>query len=412
MFETRVVVKSSLPGNMSMHDDEKFDLPVIRKSSASYKWDSFPVDDLIPMWVADMDFRTAPAITDALMKRVQHGVFGYTKVPDTYFQAVRHWFKQQHQFEVPREHILFTTGVVPALSAVIKALSVPGDKVIVQTPVYNCFFSSIANNGCELVDNSLLYCDGRYQFDFDDLELKAADPKTKLLILCNPHNPVGRSWSVEELQRLGEICFRHRVMVISDEIHCDLVYEPKAHTVFASLGDAFLENSVTLSSPSKAFNVAGLHVANIFCSNIALRNKIDKALNINEVCEITPFAVDGLIAAYTESTDWLCSLKNYLCDNYYYLCEYIHKYFPEIKILPLEATYLVWMDCTAFNISTNQLSEELKTEKHLWITAGNVYGETGQNFLRWNIACPRSQLYEALERFRFYLTEKYSIGEC
>lgn len=284
-----------------MRDPEIFDLPVSRRATASYKWDSSPADDVIPMWVADMDFRTAPAIIRALIQRVQQGVFGYTKVPDAYFDAIIHWFEQQHQFAVVREHILFTTGVVPALSAVVKALTVPGDSVIVQTPVYNCFFSSVRNNQCELVDNPLLYRDGTYQFDFDDLEQKAANPNTKLLILCNPHNPVGRSWSAEELRRLGEICFRHQITVISDEIHCDLVYAPKRHVVFAGLGNEFLANSVTLSSPSKAFNLAGLHVANIFCSNPEFRKRIDKALNVNEVCEITPFAVDGLIAAYTES---------------------------------------------------------------------------------------------------------------
>lgn len=388
-----------------MRDPEIFDLPVSRRATASYKWDSSPADDVIPMWVADMDFRTAPAIIRALIQRVQQGVFGYTKVPDAYFDAIIHWFEQQHQFAVVREHILFTTGVVPALSAVVKALTVPGDSVIVQTPVYNCFFSSVRNNQCELVDNPLLYRDGTYQFDFDDLEQKAANPNTKLLILCNPHNPVGRSWSAEELRRLGEICFRHQITVISDEIHCDLVYAPKRHVVFAGLGNEFLANSVTLSSPSKAFNLAGLHVANIFCSNPEFRKRIDKALNVNEVCEITPFAVDGLIAAYTESAGWLEALKNYLRSNYDYFCEYIHHCFPEIKILPLEATYLVWMDCSALNISAQQLADELKEKQHLWITAGSVYGVTGQNFLRWNIACPRHQLQEALDRFRVYLKD-------
>lgn len=392
---------------IEMTESAIFDFPVTRRATGSYKWDSSPADDIIPMWVADMDFRTAPAIIQALMQRVHHGVFGYTKVPETYFDAVIGWFNHQHRFVVEREHILFTTGVVPALSAVIKALTNPGDRIIIQSPVYNCFFSSVRNNDCELVDNPLLYRDGTYRFDLRDLEKKVADPKTKLLILCNPHNPVGRCWTQEELLKLGEICFRHHITVISDEIHCDLVYEPHGHVVFASLGAEFLANSVTLSSPSKAFNLAGLHVANIFCSNAAYRKQIDKALNINEVCEITPFAVDGLIAAYTESSEWLFSLKKYICANYEYLLEYVNHYFAEIKILPLEATYLVWMDCSALNISVRNLAEQLKTTQHLWVNAGNVYGSTGENFLRWNIACSRSQLQEALARFRIYLNSKY-----
>lgn len=396
-----VVVKSLLMG-VQMADSGMFDMPVNRKATASYKWDSSSHADIVPMWVADMDFRTAPAVTQALMKRVQHGIFGYTKVPDAYYDAVIRWFDEQHRFLIERREILFTTGVVPALSAVIKALTKPGDQVIVQTPVYNCFFSSVRNNQCELVHNPLKYQDGVYQIDFDDLERKAADPNTKLLLLCNPHNPVGRSWSAEELRRLGQICFRHQVTVLSDEIHCDLVFYPQQHIAFATLGDEYRIKSVTFSSPSKAFNLAGLHVANIICADESFRKKIDKALNINEVCEITPFAVDGLIAAYSEGDVWLAELKKYIYSNYIFLCEFIRRHFPKIHILPLEATYLVWMDCSALPVSSKDLAAGLRDEQHLWVTDGTVYGDAGTGFLRWNIACPQSQLQLALERFQMY----------
>lgn len=388
-----------------MADINIFDLPVNRKSTASYKWDSSSHTDLVPMWVADMDFRTAPAVTAALIQRAQHGVFGYTKVPDAYFEAVTSWFREHHQFRIDRREILFTTGVVPAISAVIKALTKPGDRVIVQTPVYNCFFSSVRNNQCELIENPLRYQNGTYQMDFDDLEQKAADPGVKLLLLCNPHNPVGRSWTAEELRRLGQICFRHQVLVLSDEIHCDLVYQPHQHIAFATQGEEYRAKSVTFSSPSKAFNLAGLHVANIICADESFRKKIDKALNINEVCEITPFAVDGLIAAYTEGFSWLAELKPYIYSNYRFLCEFIRQHLPQLHILPLEATYLVWMDCSALNRSAKKLAADLLEHQHLWVTDGTVYGDAGEGFLRWNIACPRIQLQRALERFRIYLAE-------
>jgi cystathionine beta-lyase len=390
---------------IKMTESNIFDLAVNRKSTASYKWDSSTHTDLIPMWVADMDFRTAPVVIEALMKRVQHGAFGYTKVPDAYFDAVIRWFGERHQFFIAREHILFTMGVVPALSAVIKALTKPGDSVIVQTPVYNCFFSSVRNNQCVLVENPLQYRNGAYQIDFDDLEQKASDPHVKLLLLCNPHNPVGRSWSRDELRKLGQICFKYQVIVLSDEIHCDLVYEPHKHIAFATLGDEYQVNSVTFSSPSKAFNLAGLHVANIICANDALRDKIDRALNVNEVCEITPFAVDGLIAAYCSGEPWLGELKKYIYLNYVFLQTYMRQHFPEIYILPLEATYLVWMDCSAMLISSKILEIALLEQQHLWVTDGEVYGASGAGFLRWNIACPRSQLIHALERFKAYFHE-------
>lgn len=377
-----------------------FDEITQRRGSNSYKWDSATDDDVLPMWVADMDFRTAPAIINALSKRVQHGIFGYTKVPQAYFDATISWFGRRHHFNIQKEWILFTSGVVPALSAVIKALSVPGDKVLVQTPVYNCFFSSIRNDECEMVANKLLYKDNIYNIDFDDLEQKAADPKVTLMLLCNPHNPVGRVWTKEELTKIGEICLRNNVIVVSDEIHCDLVYDGHTHIPFASINNEFLQNSVTCIAPSKTFNLAGIQVANIVAADEEIKKKIDKALNVNEVCEINCFAVEALIAAYNEGDDWLDELKVYLYDNYKLLSEFFEKYLPHLPVLPLEATYLVWVDCSALGITSKEIVDKLLLDEKLWLNEGTMYGKAGEGFVRINIATQRDRLIRGLKKFR------------
>lgn len=377
-----------------------FDEIIPRRGSNSYKWDTAAEEDILPMWVADMDFRTAPAIIDALAKRVQHGIFGYTKVPQSYYEAVWGWFGRRHNFHIEKDWILFTSGVVPALSAVIKALTEPGDKVIVQTPVYNCFFSSIRNNQCEMVANELVYKDGKYSIDFDDLERKAADPKAKLMLLCSPHNPVGRVWTREELQQIGEICLRNQVVIVSDEIHCDLVYPGHTHIPFATAGEGFLQNSVTCTAPSKTFNLAGIQVANIIAADEEMRRKIDKALNINEVCEINVFAVEALTAAYTEGEEWLEELKAYLYGNYLALAAFYREYLPQLPVLPLEATYLVWVDCSALKRTSKEITETLLREEKLWVNEGTMYGEAGEGFIRINIATPRSNLMKGLGRIK------------
>lgn len=377
-----------------------FDTVIPRRGTNSYKWDSDADPDILPMWVADMDFRTAPPITEALEKRARHGIFGYTKVPDAYYDAIKGWFGRRHGFRIEREWILFTTGVVPALSAVIKALTDPGDKVIVQAPVYNCFFSSIRNNGCAAVSNDLLYRDGRYTIDFDGLETLAADPAAKLLLLCSPHNPVGRVWKRGELERIGRICFRRHVTVISDEIHCDLVYPGHTHIPFASLGEEFRQNSVTCTAPSKTFNLAGIQVANIIAPDSAIRQKIDRALNVNEVCEINCFAADALIAAYNEGEDWLEQLKGYLWQNYTYLIRFFAANFPQFPVLPLEATYLALVDCNALGMDSSQIARRLLENGKLRVNEGVLYGPGGEGFIRFNIACPRELLADGLDRFK------------
>lgn len=376
-----------------------FDKQISRRGTNSYKWDSAKSEDVLPMWVADMDFHTAPSIVEALQRRVAHGIFGYTRVPDSYYEAVTGWFARRHGFQIDREWIIYTSGVVPAISAIIKALTRPGDKVLVQTPVYNCFFSSIRNNGCEMVSSPLLHADNTFTIDYDDLERKAADSKVKVMLLCNPHNPAGRVWKREELVRIGEICIRYGVTVVADEIHCELVFPGHTYTPFASISDNFLQHCVTCISPSKAFNIAGLQIANIVCSDDKLRLKIDRAINDNEVCDVNPFGIIATEAAYNEGEEWLMQLVAYLHGNYLYMQEFCREYLPGFPIATLEGTYLVWMDCSVLGIPSEELEKKLVDEVGLWLNAGTMYGLEGEGFMRWNIACPHAVLREGLKRF-------------
>lgn len=386
-----------------------FETVVDRRNTRSVKWDQAKTEDEIPLWVADMDFPTVPAVTRALIKRATHGLFGYTEVPDAFYEATIGWFARRHGITYRKEWLIYTTGVVPALSAIIQALTEPGDGVIVQEPVYNCFFSSIRNNRCKVLSNDLIYRDGTCTIDFDDLEKKARRPEAKLMLLCNPHNPTGRVWKKEELQQIGEICFRNNVLVVSDEIHCDLVYEPHRHTPFPSLGQEFLEKSVTCVAPGKTFNLAGLHVANMIAFDPEIRNRIDRSINVNEVCELNPFAVEGLIAAYTEGDGWLDELKKVLYTNYLTVKEFFQTHLPWIALLPLEGTYLVWIDCSRLNLSSEEIGERLLREGRIRVNHGALYGKAGEGFIRINVACPRSTLNEALPRIRNVL-EKIPVS--
>ena len=385
-----------------MTDDKykAFEVLNNRRGTGSYKWDSASDSDILPMWVADMDFKTAPAVTEALTRRVSQGIFGYTKVGDDYYDACIGWFSSRHGWEISREWMVYTSGVVPALSAVIKALTTPGDKVMVQTPVYNCFFSSIRNNGCGIVESPLVYEDLSYHIDFSDLERKAADPAVKIMLLCNPHNPAGRVWTRDELRRIGEICRLHNVVVVSDEIHCELVYKPNEYTPFASVSEEFADNSVTCVSPSKAFNIAGLQIANIIVKNPEWRALIDKAININEVCDVNPFGVVATVAAYNEGGEWLDSLRSYLYDNYLVVRSFFERHLPHLGVTRLEGTYLVWVDCRSLGIRSEELERRLYENGRVWVNSGGIYGEAGEGFIRINIACPRERLLEGLERLR------------
>ena len=380
-----------------------FDRQVSRHGTCSYKWDSTTDREVLPMWVADMDFRTAPAIVETLLRRVEHGIYGYTRVPGAYYEAVTGWFARRHGWTFNRDWIVYTSGVVPALSAVIKAMTESGDKVLVQTPVYNCFFSSIRNNGCRMVSSPLVYSGNTYSIDFDDLECKASDPEVKLMLLCNPHNPAGRVWTRDEITRIGEICIRHGVTVVADEIHCELVYPGHTYIPFASISEEFQKRSVTCISPSKAFNMAGLQIANIVCEDPIVRAKIDRAINDNEVCDVNPFGVLATIAAYNESEEWLEQLLRYLYENYLFMADFCKTNLPDFPIAVLEGTYLVWMDCRAFSISSEEIERQLIDKAKLWLNAGTMYGKEGEGFMRWNIACPRSVLADGLSRFKEFV---------
>lgn len=379
-----------------------FDTMTARRGTGAEKWDAQD-ENVLPMWVADMDFKTAPAIIKALRRRAEHGIFGYTRVPDCYYDAVINWFARRHNWRIEREWIIYTSGVVPAVSAVIKALTVPGDKVLIQTPVYNCFFSSIRNNGCEIVSSPLVHTGNTYVIDFDDLECKTADPKVKVMLLCNPHNPVGRVWTKEELTRLGEISIRNGVKIVSDEIHCELVFPGCTYTPFVSLSEELFRQTVTCISPSKAFNIAGLQIANIVCADADIRARIDRAINDNEVCDVNPFGVIATQVAYDEGEEWLAQLLDYLQKNYRTMQDYCCRYLPTLPLTVLEGTYLVWMDCRALGISSEILERRLIDEAGLRLNAGTMYGAEGEGFMRWNIACPNSRLLDGLTRFRKFV---------
>lgn len=376
-----------------------FDLVPSRWNTNSYKYDSAPNQEIIPLWVADMDFPTAPVVQEAILKRAQHPIFGYVKVPESFYQSTMSWFARRHGWTIPRDAFIYTSGVVPAISAIIQGICKPGDKVLVQTPVYNCFFSSIRNSGCERVDSPLIYEDGTYHIDFEDFEQKASDPAVKVFLMCNPHNPAGRVWTCEELTRLGEICLKHQVFVISDEIHCELVMPGYKYTPFASLSQEFMQNSAVCISPSKSFNIAGLQIANIIIADAEIQKKVDKAININEVCDVNPFGVEALQAAYTpEGEEWLMQLNDYIAGNYEYICAFFQQELPQFPVTKLEGTYLAWIDVRSLNESSEQLEERLMEEQKVWINAGSMYGTEG--FIRINLACPRATLEEGLKRLK------------
>ena len=375
-----------------------FDEVLSRSGSDSIKWDEAPFGEVLPMWIADMDFKSAPAILNALQKRVDHGIFGYTEIPDAFYEAILSWWKRRYDFNFDKEWLIPVSGVIPALSAAIQSLSKKGDHVLVQSPVYNHFYSSIENNGRIAVDNNLLYHNGKYSIDFEDLAQKAADPKAKILIISNPHNPVGRVWTKEELQHVGNICLEHNVVIISDEIHADLVFEGHIHIPFASLGEKYSLNSVTLSSPTKSFNFAGLQVGYFFTQNEQFRKAIQSSFKLMGVELLNLFGITALIAAYEESEQWLDALKEYLQENYLFLTQFINSNLPQIKVTPLEATYLVWLDCTALGKTADELSHQLLEEQKLWINSGTMYGAAGEGFLRINIATPKVLLQTGLEK--------------
>ena len=373
-----------------------FDELIERRGTGCVKWDE-SLNDVIPLWVADMDFAVAPAILEAIRQRAKHPVFGYTFVQDDYYESVISWFNRRHGWTIQREWMLYTTGVVPAMSCVIKALTMPGEKVLILSPDYNCFFSSIRNNGCEVLENKLVRKNYSFEIDWNDFEIKCADEKTTVFLLCNPHNPTGRVWTRKELERMRDICHLHHVRIVSDEIHCELIM-PGYH--FCPMGIIDSE-TIILNSPSKSFNIAGLQIANIICQDAEIRRRIDRAININEVCDVNPFAPIAVKAAYNESEEWIDELNQYLCQNYQILNLFFSKELPQCKVCKLEGTYLVWIDVSALGIPVEQLCERLLNKGKVWVNPGTMYGtESGKGYIRINLACPRNRLIEGLKRIK------------
>ncbi len=402
-----------------------FDEMTVRRGTSCVKWDApspaGPIsENVIPMWVADMDFKAAPAIQEAVRKRAEQGIFGYTHVPDSYFESSINWWQRRRGWHTQKDWYIPIDGIVPGMSIVIEAVThyeVAGEKVvrkpndgkgpngelpkvIIQTPAYNCFFSAVRNQGCELVENPLIYdTEGdvpTWYLDFEDLEKKCADPMVKALLFCNPHNPCGRVWPKEDLLRVAEICRRNNVVVISDEIHCELEMPGYHFTPMASLSPEIQDNTIQMGSPSKSFNIAGLEISNIITSRKDWKMMIDKVINIYEHCDLNPFGIVALQAAYDEGENWLKELNQYLWDNYLELVNLFEDEIPDVLVSKLEGTYLAWIDVRSVGVPTQEIENSLIEHEHVWINSGVMYGKEG--FMRINIACPRTRLLAGIER--------------
>ncbi|MDR4889503.1 MalY/PatB family protein [Fredinandcohnia sp. QZ13] len=379
-----------------------FNESINRLQTNSVKWDEvenlFGDKEILPMWVADMDFKSPQPVIEALKKRADHGIYGYTTRPDSYYEATVGWMKRRHNWTIEKDWITFTPGVVPALGIIVQSFTNPGDKIIIQQPVYYPFMSVIEKNGREIVNNPLRLENGRYYMDFEDLE-KKIDPSVKMIIISNPHNPVGRVWEQDELTKLGEICLKHNILVVSDEIHSDLVYEGNIHTPFASISDNFAGRSITCTAPSKTFNLAGLQTSNMIIPNQELRERFNKALEDRFIGMTNTFGVTALIAAYEEGEEWLDQLLVYLKGNLDFLNEYIKSNIPEVKVIKPDATYLVWLDCRELGLDAKKLEEVIQKQGKVAFDEGYIFGKEGEGFTRINIACPRALLEEGLKRF-------------
>ena len=375
-----------------------FDTPTERRNTNSLKWDV--AEGELPMWVADMDFQTAPEIREAIMKRAEHGIFGYSVIPDAWYEAYIQWWKMRHGYTMERDWLIFCTGVVPAISSIVRKMTTPAEKVLIQTPVYNIFFNSILNNGRQVLESPLRYDGKEYRIDFADLEEKLSDPQTALMILCNPHNPTGKIWDRQTLEKIGALCSRHHVTVVSDEIHCDLTDPGESYVPFASVSETCRQISITCMAPTKAFNLAGLQTAAVSVPDEVLRHKVWRALNTDEAAEPNAFAVEAAVAAFTRGADWLDALRDYLYENKKLAEAYIEKDIPDVRAVASQATYLLWLDCSGLIGCGREAAGFLRRETGLYLSEGSQYGGNGADFLRMNIACPRAVLKDGLERLK------------
>ena len=379
-----------------------FDEVIERKNTNSEKWDGvghiFQKSDLFPLWVADMDFRSPQPIIDAIIQRAEHGIYGYSFTPPEYYEATINWYKRRHGWTLEKEWFFYTPGVIPAINFTIQAFSERRDKIILQNPAYPPFFMAVKNNERRKLLNPLISNNGRYTMDYDDLEKKVKDPLVKILILCNPHNPSGRVWTKEELTRVGEICLENNVLVLADEIHCDLIYPEYKHIPFASISDEFAHNSVTCTSISKTFNLPGLKLSNIFIPNPKLRLKFNNIIQGTGVKEPNCFASSVLIAAYNECEDWLDELMIYVKENLEFLKAFVNKNLPRVKITEPEGTFLVWLDFRELIPDPKELTRILLDVAKVALFEGFLFGKGGKGFERLNLACPRATLEEGLNK--------------
>ncbi len=373
-----------------------FDKKINRRNTQSLKWDV--KDNELSMSIADMDFEVAPEITKAFIKRVSHGIFGYAIVDDAWYDSYINWWDKRHDFLIKKEWMIFSTGIVPAISSIVRKLTTPAEKVLIQTPVYNIFFNSIINQGCVPVESELSYVNGEYRIDFDMLEKQLSDPQTNLMILCNPHNPIGKIWSKEELALIGKLCYKHNVTVISDEIHCDLTDMNCQYTPFASVNDICEKISITCLSPTKTFNLAGIQTACVVVPNKHLFNKVNRGLNTDEVAEPNIFAQLAPIVAFNECGYWLDELKKYIYNNKMYVIEFLKQL--NIHVINSNATYLLWLDFSKYVGDAQVFNDFLKDTTGLVLSEGVSFGKAGSSFLRMNIACSRSTINDALNRLK------------
>ncbi len=376
-----------------------FDTVTDRRNTTSVKWDLLKEGEL-PMWVADMDFKAAPEILQAIQRRLDNGIFGYSILPDEWAASYVFWWKSRHDFEIDPSWLSFCTGVIPVLSSAVRKFTAPGDNVLIQTPVYNMFFNSVTSNGRKVIESPLVYRNGEYSMDLDDLEKKLSDPKTTMMFLCNPHNPVGKIWDRETLAAVGELCLKHNVLVLSDEIHCDITDPGVSYVPFASVSEHCMMNSITAIAPTKTFNIAGIQSAAAMSANPELRQKIRTALGTDNVNEPNAFSVAATVAAYNHGGPWLDELRSYLFENKQTVLEYVRKNIPSLYIVPSQATYLLWLDCSAFTSDSKKFADEIRRKTGLFLSNGAQYGEPGKSFLRMNIACPRTLLLDGLDRLK------------
>lgn len=384
--------------------DRDFNQIIDRHNTNSLKYD-FALQrgksaDILPMWVADMDFQAPTAVCSRLEEMSRFGIFGYSDNQTSYFDAVLNWYQKHFNWNAKKEWILRTPGVVFAIAAAIRGLTEEGDAVLIQEPVYYPFSSIITKNNRKKVINPLVNKNGHYEMNLEDMEQKIIDNHVKLFLLCSPHNPVGRVWTLEELEAVGSLCAKHGVIIVSDEIHSDFTYEGHTHHIFASVSDAFAQNSVICTSPSKTFNIAGLQISNIFVPNPELRKKVKDAIAATGYCEVNYFALAACETAYREGEAWLNELRKYLTDNLHYVYAYLTKYLPEIRLVEPEGTYLLWLDCRNLQMTERKRIDAIENKGKLWLDTGSMFGEAGIGYERINIACPRATLEECLNRLR------------